>query len=294
MSYSKEKVICGVYTITHMPSGRIYVGSSVHILKRWNDHTAKLRHGTHENSYLQAAWTKYGESEFEFKIVATSTSAEVHNAERVWIEKTNCLNRSIGFNIHPDPIGRTGLPLSEQHKRHLSESQKGRIFSDEHRRKLSEASKGVPKPTHVLQSLWSANTGKHLSAAHRAKISELSLGSKNGNSKADESMISAIKDDLIYGYSKVYIAQKYDLGRTTIERILNGYNWKHVYPDRNILIERNYRLSIGKICLCCSLWKAFSDFRDKGHKTYCASCWSNYGTLLQSDVKLARQAHEAA
>jgi group I intron endonuclease len=291
MAYKKDKVICGVYTITHVTSGRIYVGSSVHILSRWADHLTKLRHGTHEDSYLQATWTKYGESEFEFKIVVVSTREEVHNDERLWMEQTNCLNRSIGFNIHPDPMGRTGLPLSEEHKQKVSNSLKGRIFSDEHRKKLSDAGKGVAKPPRVIEAVRAANTGKPLSIAHRAKISKQSLGSGNGNSKVDESIIRAIKDDLVYGYYKTTIAVKYGLGNTTIGRILNGLSWKHVYPDRDILAERNHRLSIGKICLCCSLWKPFCDYREYGHKTYCSLCWNNYGDLIHKSLKLARQAH---
>ena len=46
------------------------------------------------------------------------------------------------YNLSVSHKGKNTGPLSEEHKKHLSESQKGRIFSDEHKLKLSERKKG--------------------------------------------------------------------------------------------------------------------------------------------------------
>ena len=55
---------------------------------------------------------------------------------------------------------------SEEHKRKLSESKKGKKFSEEHKKKLSEAHKG--------KSTW--NKGKHHSEETKRKISESNKG----------------------------------------------------------------------------------------------------------------------
>ncbi len=67
---------------------------------------------------------------------------------------------------------RYGKPMSEEHRRKLSEAKKGKHLSEEHRRKCSESLKGkVP---------W--NKGKHIqiSEEHRKKLSESMKGYHKG------------------------------------------------------------------------------------------------------------------
>ena len=59
----------GVYQIRCIPTGKIYVGSAVNLSKRQRDHVNSLRQGDHENVYLQRAWDKYGEENFEFTVL---------------------------------------------------------------------------------------------------------------------------------------------------------------------------------------------------------------------------------
>ena len=60
---------CGIYGIFNTANEKVLVGSSSNIRVRWKNHKVKARRGTHENSYFQAAWNKYGESAFEFRIL---------------------------------------------------------------------------------------------------------------------------------------------------------------------------------------------------------------------------------
>ena len=45
-----------IYKITNITNGMVYVGQSVNIIKRWNEHKRNLRKGAHENKKLQNAW----------------------------------------------------------------------------------------------------------------------------------------------------------------------------------------------------------------------------------------------
>jgi len=56
-----------VYAIMHLPSERVYVGSTTQTLpRRWGVHRFHLRHGSHPNAALQASWAADGEGSFLF------------------------------------------------------------------------------------------------------------------------------------------------------------------------------------------------------------------------------------
>jgi len=59
----------GIYQIRCLLTGKIYVGSAVDIRARWNHHRDMLKRKKHRNKYLQAAWNKYGENNFECSIL---------------------------------------------------------------------------------------------------------------------------------------------------------------------------------------------------------------------------------
>lgn len=59
----------GIYTITHKPSGRRYIGASEHIEVRWYQHQCQLKAGRHHNSDLQSTWDISQETDFSFDIL---------------------------------------------------------------------------------------------------------------------------------------------------------------------------------------------------------------------------------
>ncbi|MEH7381895.1 NUMOD3 domain-containing DNA-binding protein [Bacillus sp. JJ1533] len=60
--------IIGVYHIQNLENGKLYVGSSVEVEKRFDRHRRELKKGVHHCIPLQRAWNKYGEEAFEFRI----------------------------------------------------------------------------------------------------------------------------------------------------------------------------------------------------------------------------------
>ena len=76
-----------------------------------------------------------------------------------------------------------GVTLSDETRRKMSESKKGRIFSEEHRRKLSESHKGHTVSDETRKKMSEAKKGenhplygKHFSEETRRKISETNKG----------------------------------------------------------------------------------------------------------------------
>jgi group I intron endonuclease len=89
----------GVYQILCIPTGKIYIGSTVDLRARWSSHRRSLRQGNHQNAYLQQAWDKYGEANFVFSVLEFVKKSSLLSAEQAWIDKTGCADRNIGFNI---------------------------------------------------------------------------------------------------------------------------------------------------------------------------------------------------
>lgn len=52
----KQKTIIACYIVTHLPSGKFYVGSTKDAIRRQQDHKARLKRGIHYNSDFQACY----------------------------------------------------------------------------------------------------------------------------------------------------------------------------------------------------------------------------------------------
>ena len=63
------KHISGIYSIVNKTNNKFYIGSAVDIRERIYIHFGKLRKNQHHSSYLQSAYNKYGESNFDVKIL---------------------------------------------------------------------------------------------------------------------------------------------------------------------------------------------------------------------------------
>lgn len=64
-----KDVKTGVYAITCKNNGKMYIGESLDIDRRWEVHRRHLTLGTHHSKRLQMDWDIYGPEYFEFEIM---------------------------------------------------------------------------------------------------------------------------------------------------------------------------------------------------------------------------------
>ena len=74
-------------------------------------------------------------------------------------------------------------PLSEEHKRKISESEKGRKLSEETRKKMSESRKGKSSSEEQKKKISAALKGRSHSEEHNRKVSEALKGNTNSKGK---------------------------------------------------------------------------------------------------------------
>lgn len=85
---TEKKIKSGVYAITCLINGKRYVGSAVNLTLRFTVHRYHLRRNQHHCKHLQRAWNKYGESNFEFKIIKRCKPELLQNSEQHYMDTT--------------------------------------------------------------------------------------------------------------------------------------------------------------------------------------------------------------
>lgn len=132
----------GIYKITNMRNGKIYIGQSVDINHRKSCHEYDLKHNRHKNLHLQRAYNLEPDA-FKFEIICECREEDLDELEIFYIQKYNCLDDRCGYNF--DKGGKGAGRMSDETKAKLSKAKMGNKamcgirLSDEWKQHLSEA-----------------------------------------------------------------------------------------------------------------------------------------------------------
>jgi group I intron endonuclease len=169
----------GVYAILNLRDQRVYIGSSVDVRARWNQHRSKLRRGLHCNHELQAAWSVFGSPLFSWVLLEETVDRDsLIDREQFWLDSTpdtyNVSTRAgsgpkAGFRHTPDAIEKMraamlGRPKSPEHRARLSLARTG-----SKQPKHAAALRGRQMLPHVKAALLVANLGRKHSPEERAR-----------------------------------------------------------------------------------------------------------------------------
>lgn len=192
------------------PSGKVYIGiTAQRVKKRW-----QAGFGYKRNSHFWNAIQKYGWDNFSHEILYTGlTAEEAFEEEKRLIAEYKSNDQKFGYNLScggesgntgvkmPDHVKEnlirlsTGRHPSEETRKKLSAARKGVKFTEEHKRKISESLKGKPREGHPMaeeakEKIRQANLGRKnphkgvpRSAETRKKLSESLKGKLAPNRK---------------------------------------------------------------------------------------------------------------
>ena len=86
----KDVVVLGIYSITSKNNGKVYVGQSIDINKRWKGHLSHLKHNKHYSQDLQDTYNKYGEEDLIFKVLEEVNDVNLlTEKEKYWMDNIN-------------------------------------------------------------------------------------------------------------------------------------------------------------------------------------------------------------
>jgi len=116
---------CGVYMITCLPTGQVYIGASVNTESRYSGHRSQLKSGKHINKAFLELFNQYGELAFEYKVVelCNPTRGELSHCEQKWMDiYSGVLINSVKIARNAGPMKpETAARIKDRKEREMNE-----------------------------------------------------------------------------------------------------------------------------------------------------------------------------
>ena len=146
----------GIYKFTNKCNRKVYIGQSVHIEIRYNEHLRDAEQG--KKSLLCNALRKYGVDCFDFEVIHECSRKQLDWWEKFFI-RYYCSNlNDYGYNLteggantpttknRVQPVWNKGKKLTDKHVANMSRGQKKRYEDENEHIKLSIAHQGQVSP----------------------------------------------------------------------------------------------------------------------------------------------------
>ena len=223
MKISETTPNSGCYMITNKINGKIYIGSSVNLYKRFSRHRKDLEKNKHRNKYFQSAYNKHGVDAFEYKIIIYCDKKDCLFFEQRFLDAywDNCKNC---YNISKDAEApMTDRKASNETKTKMSISQKGKIKSTAHKISISISQSGEKGYWFGKHGRLHTNYGRKHTTETIAKVS----GENHHSTKLIWKQIREIRTEYALGnITQKNLAKKYKVAQQTVCKIINNLLWK--------------------------------------------------------------------
>ena len=136
----------GIYKISNIKTGMVYIGGTVDIKARLCCHISSLSSGSHKSRKLQEAWDVYGKDCFYFDFLLECDQKNLLMYEQIFIDFYDSANN--GYNMLPTAGNATGLKHSGETKKKMKDAWVERrlrppqYHSEEAKKKISKSKIG--------------------------------------------------------------------------------------------------------------------------------------------------------
>jgi len=135
--------------------------------KRWSAHRRLACGNLHGNPHFQAAWNKYGESSFEFRLLEECSEDILVEREDAWMVKLRSCDSAFGYNMK----NASQAFVSEETRRKMRKSRLGKHLSKETKEKISKFHLGRKRPEGTGEKISKALRGRKRSDESKLRIS---------------------------------------------------------------------------------------------------------------------------
>jgi group I intron endonuclease len=243
----------GIYQIKNLINGKIYIGSSISVKRRFNEHKKLLRNNKHKNNHLQLSWNKYGENNFIFSLIEKVDSQFLLTKEQYYIDLSKSYDKKIGYNICK-----------------IAGNTLGYIFSEESKIKMSKAKINLTRQNE-LKILSETNNHEYLNSPPKQNCNVNVNNPMFGKKHSDESKEKMCSHKLgennpMFGKGPMLGRIPTDEHKSKIGNANSGKNNKKSKPviqydlemnkikewDSAGIAARTLKLSVGNIWMCCN------------------------------------------
>ena len=247
-----EELKSGIYKITCLKNGRVYIGQAKNIQSRWTEHKTRLDGNYHINKHLQSAWNKYGKENFKFEIIELCNYEELNEKEISYIaiaknngkifNKTNGGEGCKGYK-HTEEFKKSrqkeGNPMynkevSIETRVKISNALSGKKYSEERRNNISKGRTGIKFSKEHIENIRKCKTGVKQSKETIQKRIEHFKDGKHPNSKKVVQL--TLEKEFIKIHNSIRDANR-ETGALNINKACNGernsaggYKWMY-YED---------------------------------------------------------------
>lgn len=215
----------GVYQILNKVNGKSYIGSSINLTWRKTKHFTELRNNKHHSIILQKAFIKYGENNFEFKVLTNTLPEHLIKLEQWFID-----NLKPEYNVCKIAGSCLGVKRSKE---------------SIDKKRATEQANLLPRNLKIIDNLKNGKEQKQIALEFNLSSSYITqiknkyniiteikrTGNNNGFSKFNEEQVKEIKYLLKDKTKQKVIADRYNVKLRTIKAIQSGQNWSHIIID---------------------------------------------------------------
>ena len=231
----------GIYKIENLINGKIYVGQSNNIERRFSQHKSPYEQKRFSDKPLYKAFQKYGIENFSFSVIEECTIEQLNEKEKLWISKLQSLTHQNGYNI---TVGGDGV-ADDNHPNHkLTREDIVDIrnrYNKRERCKEVEAIYSDRIGHSGFSKIWKGETWKDIMPEvyteenkefHKHNTGQ--KGASNGRALLTEEDVYAIRLRKKNGEEMRQVYKDYEYTGIKLEcfrQIWLGYNWKHIIVE---------------------------------------------------------------
>jgi len=223
----------GIYQIINIKNNKRYIGWSIDIEQRWQNHRLALDGNYHDNTYLQNAYNLYGVENFQYSIIEEIDLdiEKLKLMEIYWISYYNSyVKDGGGYNLTRGGDGQLGITRSEETRKKISignigkqsgsangmygismsgsdAPMFGKHHTDETREKISKSRTGIYPSKETRINMSNARKGKKHSEETKEKISINNIGKHNYSKDVRKRMSESGKKKIFTDLHKKHLSE---------------------------------------------------------------------------------------